>query len=90
MSESTMASPAAHDAKEVTILVNRKPVVLSGKEATGAQIKAAAIAQGVTTVQPDSRLFRKDGDTWVLVPDGETVKVHESEQFRAQGKQEDS
>lgn len=90
MSESMVASPEARGAERVTVEVNRKPVVLPGKEETGAQIKAAAIEQGVTTVHPDSRLFRKAGDTWVRVPDSETIKVHEGELFRAQGKQEDS
>jgi hypothetical protein len=31
----------------VTVTVNEQPVVLNGQSATGAQIKAAAIAQGV-------------------------------------------
>ncbi|WP_194915350.1 hypothetical protein [Catenulispora rubra] len=76
--------------KNVTVLVNRQPVVLHSRDVTGAQIKRDAIEQGVTTVKPDSRLFHKVGDSWVLVPDGETVRAHENEKFRAQGRQEDS
>jgi hypothetical protein len=36
----------------VTVTVNEQPVQLEGKSATGAQIKAAAIAQGVL-IQPN-------------------------------------
>lgn len=86
----SMASTPDHKVKQVAIVVNRKEVLLPAKEATGAEIKQAAIAQGDTTVRPDSRLFRGEGDSWVFVPDNETIKVHDGERFRAQGKQEDS
>ena len=65
-------------------------MLLPDREVTGAEIKQAAIDQGDTTVRPDSRLFRREGDSWVFVPDNETIKVHDEERFRAQGKQEDS
>lgn len=90
MNDLAVEVSADHRPKRVEVTVNRQPVVLPGKEETGAQIKAAAIEQGVATVRPDSRLFRKEGDGWVLVPDDKTIKVHEGEKFRAQGKQEDS
>jgi hypothetical protein len=83
-------APADRRAERVEIVVNSKPVVLPGKEATGAEIKRAAIDQGDATVRPDSRLFRRDDERWVLVPDSETIKVRDGERFRAQGKQEDS
>jgi hypothetical protein len=86
----SMASTPDHKVKQVAIVVNRKEVLLPAKEATGAEIKQAAIAQGDTTVRPDSRLFRREGDSWDFVPDNETIKVHDGERFRAQGKQEDS
>jgi len=41
-----VAKPDAHE-KTVTVTVNERPVQLEEKTATGAQIKAAAIAQGV-------------------------------------------
>jgi hypothetical protein len=88
--DSMMTGPAEHTTGQVEVVVNRKRVVLPGKEATAAEIKQAAIAQGDTTVRPDSRLFRKEGESWVLVPDSETIKVRDQERFRAQGKQEDS
>lgn len=40
----------AHD-RTVTVSVNEQPVVLEGKTATGAEIKRAAIAQGVLIQQ---------------------------------------
>jgi hypothetical protein len=88
--DSMAAAPAERKPDQVEIVVNRKQVVLPGKEATGAEIKQAAISQGDTTVRPDSRLFRRDEESWVFVPDNETIKVHHGERFRAQGKQEDS
>jgi hypothetical protein len=84
------AAPAEHKPDHVEVVVNRERVVLPGKEATGAEIKQAAIAQGDTTVRPDSRLFRREEESWVFVPDNEAIKVHDGERFRAQGKQEDS
>ena len=88
--DSMAAAPAEHKSDQVQVVVNRKRVVLTGKEATGEEIKQAAIAQGDTTVQPDSRLFRREDESWVFVPDNETIKVHDGERFRAQGNQEDS
>lgn len=44
------AKPDDHD-RTVTVTVNEQPVQLEGKTATGAQIKAAAIAQGVLIQQ---------------------------------------
>jgi hypothetical protein len=88
--DSMAAASAEHKPDQVEVVVNRKRVVLSGKEATGTEIKQAAITQGDTTVRPDSRLFRREEDSWVFVPDDKTIKVHDEERFRAQGKQEDS
>lgn len=88
--DSMITDPAEHKPEQVEVVVNRKRVVLPGKEATGAEIKQAAIAQGDATVRPNSRLFRNESGSWVLVPDGETIKVRDGERFRAQGKQEDS
>jgi hypothetical protein len=46
-----MANENAHDFT-VVLTVNEQPVSMEGHEATGAQIKAAAIAQGVL-IQPN-------------------------------------
>jgi hypothetical protein len=45
--QGTKTAPDANLDKTVTITVNEQPVQLEGKTASGAQIKAAAIAQGV-------------------------------------------
>jgi len=90
MDDSTVSAPVDRRPVRVEVVVNRQPVILPSKEESGAQIKAAAIEQGVATVRPDSRLFLRDGDSWVLVPDDKTIKLHDGEKFRAQGKQEDS
>ncbi len=47
----TEVKPGEHDHR-VTVAVNEQPVQLAGQTATGAQIKAAAIAQGVH-IQPN-------------------------------------
>lgn len=50
MADTQTAQPAAPPDKgppDRTVTVNEQPVVLEGKTATGAQIKAASIQQGV-------------------------------------------
>ena len=72
------------DANErpVSILVNEKPVSLPDHKATGAQIKQAAIDQGVA-IKIDFNLFRVTGHTQHLVGDAETVTLHDGQHFRA-------
>ena len=55
-------APAHAEAKRRTVIVfvNEKPVVFHQREATGAQIKAAAIEQGVA-IQQDFALFLVKG-----------------------------
>jgi hypothetical protein len=59
---------------EVTVLVNEMPVKLAGHTATGAQIKAAAIAQGVA-IQPNFVLQEElpNGKSRVV---GDNDRVH--------------
>ncbi|MBR7829907.1 hypothetical protein KDK95_26620 [Actinospica sp. MGRD01-02] len=90
MSGTTGNGAEVREPKDVTIEVNGVPVVMTGREATAAQIKAAAIAQGDKTVYPNARVYVREGDAWEFVPDDETVELHEGERFRAQGQQEDS
>jgi len=70
--------------REVT--VNRRPVVLTDEhgrfEATGAAVKAAAIAQGVA-IQPDFALFRVRDHELDPVGDADVVQIKEGEKFRA-------
>jgi|HubBroStandDraft_4_1064222.scaffolds.fasta_scaffold00333_19 hypothetical protein len=74
------ASGAA--ASYVTIEVNRKPVRMPGHEATGLQIKQAAIAQGVH-IDLDFVLSRRVDHRHVTVRDDEHVKLHDGEEFHA-------
>lgn len=76
--------PEAEAAKEaqgpkggVTIYVNNRPVEMPSREATGAEIKAAA------PVPPDFNLYKEQGGQLIPVGDGETLKLHPNERFRA-------
>lgn len=67
----------------VTVQVNGRPVVFQKHRVTGAEIKATAIAQGVT-IQPDFLLFEvKQGGELKQIGDSEVVSLHEHEVFRA-------
>jgi hypothetical protein len=67
----------------VTVLVNAQPVRLEGKTATGAQIKAAAMAQGVV-IQPNFLLQEElPNGTSRIVGNSDTVHLREHLQFTA-------
>ncbi len=67
----------------MTVTVNRRQVVLNRHEAAGAQIKAAAIDQGVP-IQPDFALFEDKGQgNLKTVGDKDVLILHEDETFRA-------
>lgn len=67
----------------VTILVNEQPVQLEGHEATGAQIKAAAIAQGVR-IQPNFVLQEElPNGTSRNIGDNDVVYLREHLKFTA-------
>jgi Multiubiquitin len=67
----------------ITVFVNEHPVKFHQHEATGAQIKAAAIAQGVK-IQSDFTLFEKrEHHPLKQIGDQEKVTLHEHEKFRA-------
>jgi len=72
--------------RTISIVVNTKPVDLMkepGKpEATGAEIKAAAIAQGVN-IRADFPLFEVHGNRLKPIGDNETIGIHPNQQFRA-------
>jgi hypothetical protein len=70
-------------APELNIFVNKKPVVLHVHHANGAEIKQAAISQGVN-IQPDFNLFKiKEDGGLAPVNDNEVIKLHEGEKFSA-------
>jgi hypothetical protein len=66
-----------------TISVNEQPVKLDGHDATGAEIKAAAIAQGVA-IQPSFILQEElPNGTSRVVGDSDHVHLHEHLRFTA-------
>lgn len=68
---------------EVTIFVNEQPVKLEGETATGSQIKAAAIAQGVH-IEPNFVLQQElPNGTSRVIGDNETVHLREHLRFTA-------
>lgn len=75
---------AAHAKKHVVIVtVNEQPVTLEGHNATGAQIKAAAIAQGVR-IQANFVLQEElPNGTSRIVGDNDEVRLREHLRFTA-------
>src|SRR3989442_869663 len=72
-----------HGNRTVTITVNEQPVKLQGDTATGAEIKAAAIAQGVQIQQNFVLQEELPNGTSRIVGDKDTVKLREHLRFTA-------
>lgn len=68
--------------KPVTIGVNGQQVEMPKGEASGAEIKQAAIAAGVT-IEPDFSLLLSGKDGLEPVRDDETIKLKKGMEFRA-------
>ncbi len=68
--------------KTITVEVNGNPVAFTTHEATGLQIKEAAINQGVN-IQLDFNLFEVKGGKLEAIADGQTVHLHKEQKFRA-------
>lgn len=65
------------------VTVNNRPVTFNQLKATGLEIKAAAVTQGVP-IKPDFALFEeKGGSPLKPVGDGEQVTLHPNQKFRA-------
>jgi hypothetical protein len=72
-----------HNRPSITVRVNTRDVVFRVHEATGAEIKSTAIAQGVQ-IQQDFNLFEKKSDHPLKqIGDAEIVKLHNGLEFRA-------
>lgn len=69
--------------KEIEIEVNGNPVIVEERELTGAEIKAAAMAQGVN-IQANFVLQQElaNGSSKVI-GDGDTVRIHPYLSFTA-------
>ena len=86
----TVTDAAQQKQHAVGIIVNKKAVRIDGHEATGMEIKQAAIAQGVD-IQPDFQLaeIKPDGEHRII-GDNETVRLHEGEKFIATASDDNS
>jgi hypothetical protein len=85
MSESTAVPAAEAGAREshIQVLVNGQKVVLNESEATGAEIKAAAIADGVP-IQPDFVLSEVlPSGKQKMVPDDKKIHLKAGDEFWA-------
>jgi Multiubiquitin len=76
---STGPQPDAHE-RTVTVTVNEQPVRLEGKTETGAQIKAAAIKQGVHIQQ--NFVLQEELPNWTSKVIGDNDVVHLREHLR--------
>lgn len=67
---------------DITVSINGQRVVFHERKATGAEIKATAIAAGLQ-IQADFVVFEVKGDDdLVQVGDDEPVTLHEHQKFR--------
>jgi hypothetical protein len=71
-----------HDGK-VEVTVNGRPVLLQGTHATGAQIKAAAIAQGVAIQQNFVLQEELPNGTSIIIGDADEVHLRPHLKFTA-------
>ena len=84
----TATSKQTHDAPGsdkhvVTVTVNEQPVKLTGQTATGAQIKAAAIAQGAQIQQNFVLQEELPNGTSRIIGDDDDVHLREHLRFTA-------
>lgn len=88
--DATMQADKQHDRKDkpgrgpkpVTIGVNGQQVEMPKGEASGAEIKQAAIAQGVA-IEPDFSLFLRGKDGLEPIHDDEEIKLKKDLEFSA-------
>jgi hypothetical protein len=81
MTETTADAPSR--TREFTVTVNDQPVRLTEHRRDGAQIKAAAIADGVPIQQDFVLSLVLPGGKQEIIPDGKEIDVHQSEEFWA-------
>ncbi len=77
MTDATTSRP-----RTITVTVNDHPVHFTEHKATGAEIKAAAIAQGVA-IEQDFLLFLVQGDHLRPVGDEDEITLNPHQEFRA-------
>ena len=69
-------------AKSIVVTVNKRSVKLADRKLTGAEIKAAAIEQGVQ-IQPDFVLFEVKGGKLKQIGDDERVTLQNGDVLQA-------
>ncbi|QFZ79059.1 hypothetical protein GFH48_32550 [Streptomyces fagopyri] len=74
------APPRPHT---VTVTVNGRPVVLPDHEATGLEIKRAAITKGLPIDEGFQLSVRQGNGRYQVVDDNKTVHVHAHQEFLA-------
>ena len=67
----------------VTVTVNNKPVTFTEHHATGAEIKATAIAQGVQIRQDFTLFLIKEHGNIKMIRDDEQVSLKDEDEFSA-------
>lgn len=83
-------SDGSENQARVDIKINRKRVAIDGDDADGAQVKAAAIHQGVE-IKSDFILSMKAKDgKWDIIGDRDTLDLHDGDEFRAVAPEEHS
>ena len=73
----------AKKAKTIEIEVNARPVAMDEKETSGAEIKAAAIAQGVPIQAAFVLQLEQANGTSKLIGDTDQVRIHPKMSFTA-------
>lgn len=81
--ETESKSGKGPEKRRVTVSVNEQPVTLHGASATGAEIKAAAIAQGVAIQQNFVLQEELPNGTSRIVGDADEVHLREHLRFTA-------
>lgn len=71
------------DTNEVVVEINDQPVMLRERRPTGAEIKSAAIAQGVPIQLGYQLILKRPGESSKVIGDDEPVTIHKGMVFRA-------
>ena len=81
--DSVAGAPEAAVPHEVVVVLNEHKVVFKVRKATGEEIKATSIQQGVQ-IKPDFSLFEVVGGNHLKpVADQDVVELHDKQVFRA-------
>ena len=71
------------DEEKIDVLVNEKPVVLSGSKQSGSSIKKASIEQGVPINEDFVLSIERGGGKTDLIGDDDHIFVHPNDRFIA-------